>query len=96
MVIENNLIPMMTDRSLAQMMKAGMKYAAMPKPVFVEWCQWASVNGTRTADHSFCIGRSSEADDVDSVEVYESEDGDVYLCLLPGGHDGDCGFEHLV
>lgn len=80
--------PLMVDRSLVQMHKAGFIYAAVPLPVLTEWVMWATRNGTRfVAIEGLCCWPDL------SGEPTINDDGDVLLCLLPVNHDGPCPFD---
>lgn len=80
------LIPSAVDRAVAQTHASGLKYAVMPKPVFIEWVQWCNTNGSRLPWRLICIGPGDGEANVD-----ETEEGDVVICLLHPGHEGDCG-----
>lgn len=89
--IDDTPLPLMIDRALDQTIRAGMTYAAVPHPWLWEWAVWTTQNGTRLALHNNCVHKS-EAD----FDLMPQIDGDVYLCLLPYGHAGDCGYAWLI
>lgn len=93
--LANNFTPGMTDRSLAQMVKVGLRYASVPEPVFTEYVGWAADHGCKLDWSAVCITVSEDAD-LATISVDTDGDGNVLLCLLERGHDGPCGHKFLM
>lgn len=79
------------DRALAQTTDAGFVYAALPEPWWEAWVQWQADRAMTDCWlwMGSCLAPGWALDKIPVV------DGDVWLCLLAPGHEGDCGWAHL-
>lgn len=83
---ETSFTPAMVDRALYQTWKVGLKYAAVPMPVWEDFCRWSIESGCRLDWATLCGYDDQPPDD----------EGNIYVCLLERDHDGEHGYAAFV
>lgn len=85
--------PAMVDRALEQTRAAGLTYAAVPLPWWEQWAGWQEVRKTRFDWDGLCLNPDIERE---GGGWPIDDEGNVLVCLLPVGHDAECGHSGLV
>lgn len=81
--------PALTDRALAQTVRAGLTYAVVPLPWFHDWLTWAVARGGAGFDTEEMCWRKD-------VEGVVDDEGNIHLCLLHEDHDEPCGYMRAI
>jgi len=76
----------------------GMIYAVVPQPWLEEWMHWVADRGGGRFQWWLCCGAKGRNWYVsDTTKEYDygkppmDDEGNIILCLLEHGHEGDCG-----
>lgn len=85
------------DQALAQTARLeGVRYAVVPKQWMLEWLAFDKQTlFTPRFDEvalSLCMNQGLSY----GPDHWPIHDGDFYLCFLPYGHEGQCGYEQLL